>query len=81
MTATELRAKLYRVLDEIAETGEPVEIVRKGHVLRISVEENRPKTFSAARLVPHPPVIVGDPEDVVHMDWSQEWKPFPGRDS
>jgi hypothetical protein len=29
------------------------------------------------RLVPHPGSIVGDPEDLVHIDWSGEWHPYP----
>jgi ribosomal-protein-alanine N-acetyltransferase len=27
------------------------------------------------RLTPHPGTIVGDPEDLVHLDWSDEWRP------
>jgi len=78
MTATELRSQLYTVLDRIAETGEPVEIVRKGTTLRISAEEKRPRVFSFDRLVSHPGTIVGDPDDLVQTDWSSEWRPFGG---
>lgn len=78
MTATELRSRLYTVLDQIAETGEPVEIVRKGKTLEIKAKETRPTTFSSARLVSHPGTVVGNPDDLVHMDWSREWKPFGG---
>jgi antitoxin (DNA-binding transcriptional repressor) of toxin-antitoxin stability system len=78
MTATELRSQLYRVLDRIAETGEPVEIVRKGKTLRISAEVERPRVFSSERLAPHPGTIVGDPDDLIQVDWSKEWRPFEG---
>lgn len=35
LTATELRRNLYRVLDRVIETGEPVEIVRDTGSVRI----------------------------------------------
>jgi hypothetical protein len=78
MTATELRSQLYKLLDRVAETGEPIEIVRKGKTLKISVEEPARTTFSAARLVAHSGTIRGNPEDLIHLDWSREWTPFEG---
>lgn len=71
-TVSRLRADLYRVLDRVLETGEPVEIKRKGRLLRIEPVEQADKL---AALAPHPQAIAGDPEDLVHMDWSQEWRP------
>jgi hypothetical protein len=35
LTASKLRENIYRILDEILETGIPVEIERKGRILRI----------------------------------------------
>jgi hypothetical protein len=73
-TATRLRANLYRVLDEVLETGRPVEIERKGQLIRIErVGSDDPLT----RLKPHPEYIIDDPESLVHLNWSDEWKPFP----
>jgi hypothetical protein len=43
MTATELRANLYRVLDEVAATGKPCRVVRGGHALVIGREPARRK--------------------------------------
>ena len=74
MTASELRQNIYRMLDEVLETGVPVEIERRGQLLRIVPEEVPSKL---ARLTPHPGTIVGDPEDLVHMDWSSEWQGLP----
>ncbi|HLG72825.1 MAG TPA: type II toxin-antitoxin system Phd/YefM family antitoxin [Chloroflexota bacterium] len=71
MTATELRKNLYRLLDQVLETGEPLEIERRGQRLRIVPEQTGSKLD---RLVPHPDYIAGDPEDFVHIDWSGEWK-------
>jgi antitoxin (DNA-binding transcriptional repressor) of toxin-antitoxin stability system len=72
VTASELRQNIYRLLDEVLETGVPLEIERKGRRLRIVAEEPPSKLD---RLVPHPDFLVGDPEDFVHIDWSHEWHP------
>lgn len=71
---TELRANLYRLLDEVLETGIPLEIERNGRRLRIVAD---PPTSKLDRLVPHPGTIIGDPEDIVEMDWSVYWNPDP----
>ena len=69
VTPTGLRQDLYRILDQILETGTPVVVVRKGRRLRIVPEQQRGRLES---LVPHD-LIVGDPEDIVHVDWSEYW--------
>lgn len=76
MTASALRANVYRILDEVLDTGEPVEIERGGRLLRIVPVESTPGS-KLDRLRPIKGLIVGDPEDIVHMDWSSEWRPDP----
>jgi hypothetical protein len=71
LTASQLRADVYRVLDRVLESGLPVEIERKGRVLKI--EADKP-TSKLSRLVKRP-YVHGQPEDIVHMDWSEYWKP------
>jgi len=71
MRASALRENIYRILDEILETGVPLEIERKGRLLLIAPLEPRSKL---ANLKPRD-LIVGDPEDLVHLDWSGEWNP------
>ena len=71
MRPSSLRENIYRILDEILETGVPVEIERKGKFLLIAPVEPRSKL---ANLKPRD-LIVGDPEDLVHLDWSDEWRP------
>lgn len=73
LTASQLRQNIYRILDEVIETGRPVEIERKGSVVRIETERQARSLFET--LTPHPGSIVGDSEDLVHIDWSLEWKP------
>lgn len=67
-----LRADLYRVVDRVLETGEPVEVERNGRLVRIVPAESASRL---AALRPHPDYLSGDPESLVHMDWSGEWKP------
>ena len=64
--------KLVEVLDKVVETGKPREIIRKGRRIVISPVESSGK-FEL--LEDHPDFIIGDPEDLVHVDWSSEWKP------
>lgn len=72
VTATELRQHIYRLLDHVIETGEPLDITRKGHHLRLVANDPGPRDIFD-RITGNPDVIVGDPEDLVHMDWSSEW--------
>ena len=72
VTASELRQNVYRLLDETLRSGVPLEIERNGRLLRIVPVDAPPKLD---RLAPHPGTIVGDPEDLVHVDWSAEWRP------
>ncbi len=72
ITATQLRADLYRILDRVAKNGETVEIARNGTIIQI-VPGSPPGKMS--RLVERPEYIVGNADDLVHMDWSGEWKP------
>lgn len=74
VSASELRQNVYRLLDEVLETGVPLEVERHGRRVRLVPDEMPSKL---ARLAPHPGYIVGDPEDLVHMDWSGEWRGLP----
>ena len=70
LTACKLRANVYRILDEILETGNPVEIVRRGRKLEIVPVEDEPSSW-LDNLVGRPDVIAGDPEDLANFDWSK----------
>jgi hypothetical protein len=63
---------IFQLLDKVIKTGVPVEIERKGKRLLISPAEKRRDLDS---LEEHPEYIVGNPDDLVHIDWSTEWKP------
>lgn len=72
-TASQLRQDIYRILDRILDTGEPVEIERKGRTLRIVPADTDQPVLD--RLIRRPEVIVGDPEELVSLDWSEHWRP------
>lgn len=63
---------IIKILDKVIDTGIPITLKRKGKYLVIS-------PFKAAskldQLEEHSDFINGDPEAIVHMDWSSEWKP------
>ncbi len=74
ISARRLRRNLYSIPDRVIETGVPVEVQRNGRTLRIVAERTRSKW---GRLEARK-IVNGDPDDLVHFDWSSEWK---GRDA
>jgi antitoxin (DNA-binding transcriptional repressor) of toxin-antitoxin stability system len=72
VTASELRANIYKLLDQALETGIPVEVERKGKLLRITPDAPASKL---GRLPRRSGFIRGEADDLVHLDWSSEWKP------
>lgn len=74
VTASQLRANVYRLLDDIIESGRPLEIERKGKVLVIAPKETR---SLSERLPRREGYIVGDPDELIHIDWLSEWNPDP----
>jgi len=70
--ATDLRKNIYKILDQVLETGRAVDVERKGRLLRIVPADDATPT---ERLRPMADLIVGDPAALEHIDWSAEWKP------
>jgi len=69
---TDPQKNILRLLDEVAQTGNPVEVERGGKRLLICPAEQYKKLD---RLESHPEFIVGNPDDLVHLDWTSDWKP------
>jgi prevent-host-death family protein len=69
VTASKLRANIYNILDQTLKTGVPVEVVRKGRVLKI-VPEVKPDKLSRLKKRDY---FVGDSDDVLNIDWLKEW--------
>jgi hypothetical protein len=74
ISASKLRANVYRLLDEVIETGQPLEIERNGKTLVIALKE---QGSIWDRLPRREGFIVGDPDELIHIDWSSEWNPDP----
>ncbi|WP_420643131.1 type II toxin-antitoxin system Phd/YefM family antitoxin [Candidatus Leptofilum sp.] len=69
ITPTELRANIYKLLEEVLTSGEPLEINKGGKRLRIVPVNEGSKLEN---LVSRPEVIQGDPEELVTISWEQE---------
>ncbi len=69
LTASKLRADVYRILDQVLESGVPVEIERKGRMLKIVAVESPSKL---ANLTSRSYLAV-EPEELVELDWSGTW--------
>jgi hypothetical protein len=74
ISASQLRANVYRLLDEVLATGQPLEIKRNDKVLVIAPKE---EVSFWDRLPRRQGFIVGDPNELIHIDWSSEWNPDP----
>jgi antitoxin (DNA-binding transcriptional repressor) of toxin-antitoxin stability system len=72
ITASRLRDNVYKILDEVLDTGTPVEIARRGQRLRIVPVEGKGRL---ERLIRRPRYLKVDPESIVHLDWSDQWRP------
>lgn len=76
LTASKLRADVYRLLDRVLETGEPLEVERKGKLLVIAPKAQQEGSIWD-RLPRREGAIIGDPDELIHIDWSSEWNPDP----
>lgn len=73
VTPSQLRANIYKLVDEVLETGVPLQINRRGRKLLLVADE--PVRDRLAAIHTNPLAIAGDPEDLVSIDWSSEWDP------
>lgn len=65
---TEHRENIHEILDQVLETGKPVEMEWRGRMLRIIPIEPMDKF---QRLTPRPDVIRGDPDALIHVEWNE----------
>jgi prevent-host-death family protein len=71
ISLTHLRANLYKIVDQVIETGVPIEIERNGTIIKLVPIQKKKKLDN---LTKHSSVLSVDPEEIVHIDWSHEWK-------
>lgn len=70
LSASALRGNIYKLLDQVLESGQPLTIERKGKFLQVVPVE---KPSKMKRLAKHS-CLNGDPQSIVHLDWSKEWR-------
>ena len=68
ISLTALRNNLFKIVDEVIKTGNPLELERKGHRLKIVLEANKSKLEN---LKPHD-CIVGNPDELIDLKVA-EW--------
>ena len=69
ITVTELRGNIYNLLDEVLNTGIPIEINKGGKKLKIMPVD---KVNKLKNLISRPNVIKGNPDDLVDISWEKE---------
>jgi prevent-host-death family protein len=69
ISPTELRSNIYKLLDEVINSGVPLEINKGGKLLRIVPVA---KSDKLRNLVSRPDVIIGNPDDLVDISWEKE---------
>ncbi len=70
VSTSKLRENIYKLLDQVLETGRPIEILRKGKKLKIIPETKKSKLQGLTKRK----ITLVDPDSLVSMDWSKEWK-------
>ena len=69
VTSSKLQNNLDQLLDEILNTGTPLEIECNGKRLRIIPVKTVDKL---QKLIYRPEAIIGDPDELVQISWEQE---------
>ena len=72
ITPSKLRENLYNLLDQVLESGEPLDIKRKGRILRIIPE----KKVSKLEKIKAKKITNASDEELINSPWEGEWKPF-----
>ena len=70
ISASQLRSNIYKILDQIIKNGQPVEIERKGTILRIIVPKS---SFAKLNKLKKRKLTDEDSENFTHIDWTHEW--------
>jgi hypothetical protein len=74
MSATELRKDIYRVLDEVLETGIPQEVRRGQKRLMIVAADGPQRPRLRLDALPRRQAIACTPDDLIATTWEGEWK-------
>ena len=72
VTATELRSNIYRILDDVLDSGLAQEVVRKGRKLLIVPAEPKRRRLED---LPRRKVTTCSFEELVATTWENSWNP------
>lgn len=72
VNASQLRKDVYRLLDQVLATGQPLEVERNGRRLRITPAAGGSRLD---RVTPRPDLVTGDAADLADLDWTDAWRP------
>lgn len=85
ITITELRSNIYKIIDEVIRTGEPVSVRRNNNIVTVAVPKKisskvskNKKINDLSKIVPIPDCLVEDPEFYRSIDWNsliEPWNP------
>lgn len=70
ITPSKLRENLFNILDELIQTGKPIEIKRKNKILKITVEPPQSKLDNLKKRN----VLNCEPDEIIINNWEKEWK-------
>ena len=67
---SQFREDIYNLLDQVIETGTPLEIKRKGKVLKVMLDKKASKLSNLKKR----DVMSTKPDYYIHLDWSKKWR-------
>ncbi len=72
VTATELRSNVYRILDEVLDSGRAQEVVRRGRKLLIVPAEPKRRRLED---LPRRKITTCSFDELAATSWEHTWKP------
>ena len=67
---SQFREDVYNLLDRVIETGVPLEIKRKGKILKVTLDKKAGKLSNLKKRK----VMSTNPDYYIHLDWSKKWR-------
>lgn len=75
ISLTAVRRQIYKIFDQVLETGKPVYVKRKGQIIKIDLDRRASRTERLFSQAPRKNVVKGDPEELVDFkswQWDEE---------
>ena len=75
ISASTLRQNVYKILDEVIETGKEIELSRKGKKLKIILDSSSiSKQKNNLLNLKKRKIISCKADDLIYVDWYSKWK-------